>query len=228
MTFWRGEVTYKEPGEDGALAVFGREDFSISLFPDGSRTMRAVCRYFTTGLTRDVTYTVTPDFKPVECFVRVAKQTHVVGSGWFRFSGTAAKAEALTINEGRIRQRMDVSERVQAFGSHPICSDVWRLAHLKAENPGNVQILDNCMNSSPAAPGDTGPMLFPRTYHYTFQGEEEVTVPIGTFTLHRFDWAVREGKTLRLWTEGPDYLPYRMDFPERGSVYELTTLEIED
>jgi hypothetical protein len=228
MTFWRGEVSYKEADEAGTLVEFGREDFSISQFPDDSRTMRAVCRYSTTGLIRDVTYTVGADFKPVECFVRVAMQTHVIGSAWFRFTDTTAEAEGFTAKEGRFKQCIPVPDRVVAFGSHPLCSDFWRLAHVKAENPGTAQVLSNCMNSSPAAPGDTGPMLFQREYSYNYVGEKTVTVPAGAFKTHQFDWAVRDGKTLRLWTTGPDYLPIRMDFPEKGNVYELMSLDIED
>lgn len=228
MRLLRGEVVYSELGPDDTLAQFGQESFSISCFPDGSRTLRAVCRYSTNGLTRDVTYTIGADFKPVECFVRVALPSQVIGSAWFRFTDTTAEAEGFTAKEGRFSQRVEVPRRVTAFGSHPLCSDFWRIAHLKTGKPGEVQILKNCMNSSAAASGDTGPMLFQREYSYTYVGEQTVTVPAGTFTAHQFDWAVRDGKTLRLWTSAPDYLPYRMDFPERGNVYELTSLEIED
>lgn len=227
MTFWRGTLMYREPGPDGALVDFGQEDFTISGFPDGSRTLRALCRYSTTGLVRDVTYTIGADFKPVECFVRVARQDHAIGSAWFRFTDTTAEAEGFTRKEGRFRQCIDVPQRVTAFGSHPLCSDFWRVAHLRAENPGALQTVDNCMNSSPAASGDSGPMLFQRSYSYKYVGEESVTVLAGTFNTHQFDWPVRAGKTLRLWTTGPDYLPIRMDFPERGNVYELVSLEIE-
>lgn len=228
MTFWRGTVMYREPGADGHLTDFGQEDFTISKFPDGSRTMRALCRYSSTGLTRDVTYTVGSDFKPIECFVRVAMQTHAIGSAWFRFTDTLAEAEGFTRQEGRINQRITLTKRVTAFGSHPLCSDFWRIAHLTTDRPGALQTVDNCMNSSPAASGDSGPMLFQRSYTYTYVGEESVTVPAGTYDAHHFDWPVRDGKTLRLWTTGPDYLPLRMDFPERGNVYELVSLEIED
>lgn len=228
MTFWRGAVIYREPGDDGRLTDFGREDFTISRFADGSRTLRALCRYSTTGLTRDVTYTIGADFKPVECFVRVAMPGHVIGSGWFRFTDTTAEAEGFTRNEGRYKQCISVPERVTAFGSHPLCSDFWRIAHVQTESAGELQTVENCMNSSPAASGDSGPMLFQRTYTYKYAGAESVTVPAGTYDTHRFDWPVREGKTLRLWTTGPDYLPIRMDFPERGNAYELISLEIED
>lgn len=228
MTFWRGTVIYREPDEKGALVDFGREDFSVSIFPDGSRTMRAVCRYNSTGLTRDVTYTVGPDFKPVECFVKVAMQTHAIGSTWFRFTNALAEAEGYTHKEGRISQRISVPGRVLAFGSHPLCSDFWRVAHLQTSNPGELQTIDNCMNSSPAASGDSGPMLYRRSYSYIYVGTESISVPAGDYETHRFDWPVRDGKTLRLWTTGPDYLPIRMDFPEKGNVYELVSLEIED
>lgn len=87
----------------------------MSIQKDGLRTMRAVCEFDAEGITRDVTYTVGRDFKPIECYVRVALETKPVGSGWFRFTDDTAEGEAYTASEGRFSQRIKVSERVKAF-----------------------------------------------------------------------------------------------------------------
>jgi hypothetical protein len=225
--FMQGYIAYLESTNTSAPKEFGREFFSMSIQRDGLRTMRAVCEFDAEGITRDVTYTVGPDYRPIECYVRVALESRPVGSGWFRFTDTTAEGEAFTSTEGRFTQLIHVPERVKAFGSHPICSDILRLAHLKAEQPGQRQTLTNCMNSSPLAHGESGPILGLRTYDYTYGGAEKINVGAGTFDCQRFDWAVRPGKTLCMWTT-PDYLPIRMVFPEGHKTYDLMELKVRD
>ncbi|MDX2223391.1 MAG: hypothetical protein SFV21_11620 [Rhodospirillaceae bacterium] len=222
-----GRIAYRV-SESGRTREFGRELFSISVQSSGHRTMRAVCEFDDEGITRDVTYTVNAEFRPMDCYVRVALADRVVGAGWFLFGDDFAEGEAMTAAEGRIRQRIAVPERVTAFGSHPICSDIWRLAHLKRIGVGQPQRLSNCMNSSPLSHGESGPMLFRREYTYLYRGAERVNVGAGQFDCHRFDWPVRAGKTLCMWTCGDDLLPVRMAFPEGGKTYELETLSIRE
>lgn len=225
--FIQGYIAYIAGTDTPTPKEFGREFFTMSIQKDGLRTMRAVCEFDAEGITRDVTYTVGRDFKPIECYVRVALETKPVGSGWFRFTDDTAEGEAYTASEGRFSQRIKVSERVKAFGSHPICSDILRLAHLKPEGPGQTLVLNNCMNSSPMAHGESGPMLGIRDYTYIYRGIETITVGAGTFTCQRFDWPVRAGKTLCMWTTD-DFMPIRMVFPEGHKTYDLIDLKIRD
>jgi hypothetical protein len=225
--FVQGYIAYLAGADTPHAKEFGREFFSMSIQADGLRTMRAVCEFDAEGITRDVTYTVGRDFKPIECYVRVALKDRPVGSGWFRFTDNTAEGEAFTSSEGRFSQHIKVPERVKAFGSHPICSDILRLAHLKAERAGETQTLTNCMNSSPLAHGESGPMLGQRDYTYIYRGAETITVGAGTFNCHRFDWPVRAGKTLCMWTT-EDFLPIRMVFPEGHKTYDLMDLKVRD
>ena len=218
--FIQGYIAYIAGTDTPTPKEFGREFFTMSIQKDGLRTMRAVCEFDAEGITRDVTYTI-------ECYVRVALETKPVGSGWFRFTDDTAEGEAYTASEGRFSQRIKVSERVKAFGSHPICSDILRLAHLKPEGPGQTLVLNNCMNSSPMAHGESGPMLGIRDYTYIYRGIETITVGAGTFTCQRFDWPVRAGKTLCMWTTD-DFMPIRMVFPEGHKTYDLMDLKIRD
>lgn len=225
--FIQGYIAYITGTDTANPKEFGREFFSMSIQSDGLRTMRAVCEFDAEGITRDVTYTVGRDFKPIECYVRVALETKPVGSGWFRFTDDTAEGEVFTASDGRFSQHIKVPERVKAFGSHPICSDILRLAHLKPEGIGQTQVLANCMNSSPLAHGESGPMLGVRDYTYIYRGTETITVGAGTFTCQRFDWPVRAGKTLCMWTTD-DFMPIRMVFPEGHKTYDLMDLKIRD
>ncbi len=221
-----GYIAYVAGTNTPTPKEFGREFFSMSIQADGLRTMRAVCEFDQEGITRDVTYTVGKDFKPLECYVRVALEGRPVGSGWFRFTDDMAEGEAYTATEGRFSQRIKLDQRIKAFGSHPICSDMLRLAHLRPENIGQAQHLTNCMNSSPLAHGESGPILGLRDYTYIYRGVETIKVGAGTFECQRFDWPVREGKTLCMWTATDDYLPIRMVFPEGHKTYDLMDLKI--
>jgi len=223
--FIQGYIAYLEGTNTAAPKEFGREFFSVSIQADGLRTMRAICEFDAEGITRDVTYTVGPDYKPIECYVRVATEKKPTGSGWFRFTDDLAEGEIFTASDGRLSQRIKVPERVKAFGSHPICSDILRLAHLKAERPDETQILKDCMNSSPLAHGESGPILGVRDYSYAYKGVESITVGAGSFECKRFDWAVRAGKTLCMWTTA-DFLPVRMVFPEGHKSYDLMELKV--
>lgn len=93
----------------------GREPCTVTVHTDGQRTIRARSEIFDTEIVRDVTYTVGPDFRPVDCFIRVRQWDQVIGSTWFRFDGAMAECEGFTANEGRISQRVD-------FDKPPSCS----------------------------------------------------------------------------------------------------------
>lgn len=228
MKFIQGLISYRAGTPENQGAWFGREHFSLSLFENGTRTLRAVCEFEDVGLVRDVTYTLDPAFRPLDCYVRVAYQARPVGSGRFRFTETSAEGEAFTEADGRVRQHFALTDRVKAFGTHPICSDMLRLAHLRTDLVGQEQVLTNCMNSSGLSYGESGPLLSPRTYRYVHRGVERVTTDAGTLDTQAFEWKVRDGKTLLLWTVKPHHLPARLYFPEGNKIYDLVSLTVRD
>jgi hypothetical protein len=228
VTFIQGLISYRTGTPEAQGPWFGREHFSVSLFDDGTRTLRAVCEFEDVGLVRDVTYTLDAAFRPVEAYVKVAYRSRPVGSGWFRFTATSAEGEAFTAAEGRMRQHFDLTEPVRAFGTHPICSDMLRLAHLRTDGVGEEQTLAHCMNSSGLSYGESGPILSPRSYVYVYDGAERMATEAGTFDTHAFTWKVRAGKTLRLWTLKPHHLPVRLFFPEGRKIYDLVSLSVRD
>jgi hypothetical protein len=224
-----GKISYclNPPGKPET--EFGREVFSMSVQANGLRTLRVLCEFDDIGLTRDVTYTVDADWHPVEAYVRIAEEDRALGSGWFRFTDTYAEGEGFTVSEGRFHQRISLDRPLNAFGSHPICSDIWKLARLPKAKVGETVILDNAVNTSPLASGESGPIMAMRSYPYVYKGEETIEVRSGTNTCQRWDWPVRDGKTLCMWTTaGEDFLPIRMTFPEGNKIYDLVELNVRD
>ena len=218
---FRGTVSYMsdEGGE------FGREYFSVSVEKDGTRTLRCVCEMDNVGLIRDVTHTVDKNFVPIDCYVRVSNDHKFVGSGWFRFTDTYVEGEAFTVAEGRVSQRLGLTKPARLFGTHPICIDIWKCAHVAAANPGEVQVLDGCVNSSSVPNGASGPLLAGKSYDMVYRGPQSVTVPAGTFECQSFDWRTGTGRTLQLYTSSGDYLPIKTVVPEGKRYYELVEFE---
>ena len=215
-----GTISYTRNGQE-----FGREFFNVTVGQDDTRTLRCLCEIDDAGLVRDVTYTVRADFRPIDCFVRVTNQNRFVGTGWFQFGDRYVEGEAFTATEGRVSQRLEVAERIRVFGTHPLCSDIWKCASAKAERIGETQILDNCVNCSPFPNGDTGPLLARKTYELIYRGHETIEVAAGVFDCEHFSWGMTGNRTLHLYTAGPDYLPVRATVPEMGRSFDMVELK---
>ena len=76
----RGKILYP----DNDTGETGREWFTITVQPDGRRTLRAQCEMDDRGLLRDVIYSVDTDWYPLDCFVRLSIEERLTvraGSG---------------------------------------------------------------------------------------------------------------------------------------------------
>lgn len=217
---FKGKINYmsEESGE------FGREHFSVSVEDDGTRVLRCICEMDNVALIRDVTYTVDANFLPIDSYVRVSFEHKFVGSGWFRFTDSYVEGEAFTAAEGRMSQRLETDGRAKLFGSHPICIDIWKCKHVAAANPGELQVLGNCVNSSAAAHGASGPLLARKSYDMYYRGPKQVEVGAGSFACQYFDWRTGTGRTLQMYTSTEDYLPVKTVVPEGKRYYELVEL----
>src|SRR5262245_5449305 len=100
----QGKISYAHESE----GEIGREWFTITVTPDGSRTLRCLCQIDADGLTRDVIYSVDNAFQPLDCFVRLSMADRFAGTGWFRFGDGFGEGEILTVTHGRMRQRLTI------------------------------------------------------------------------------------------------------------------------
>ena len=108
----RGRIDYvRDSG-----GVSGREWFTVTVQPNGDRTLRAQCEMDDVHLLRDVVQTVDRAWRPVDSFVRLSQGGAFMGAGWFRFTDQAIECEAFTVAEGRVSQVIETGERVRAFG----------------------------------------------------------------------------------------------------------------
>ena len=218
---YRGTISYSRK----AGGEFGREFFTVSVEPDGTRTLRCLCEMDDIGLVRDVTYTVDEDFRAIDCFVRISREHRFIGMGWFRFTETLAEGESFTAANKYVSQKLPAKGRPRLFGTHPISVDIWKCVHVDRSRPGDIQSLTDCFNCSSAPNGASGPILEPKSYDMVYRGPEKVSVPAGNFACERYDWNTGTGRTLNLYTVPGDWLPVHTAVPEVGRYYDLIDFE---
>jgi hypothetical protein len=220
---YTGKVLYLT---DGAGEI-GREFFHVTIQPDGSRTMRAVCEMDDDRLLRDVVITLGADWRPRDAYVRLTINETFFGSGWFNFTEDRAEAEGFTVQEGRFRQTFATSGRAKSFGTHPVHSDAWGLSHFRSRTPGSEEENDGTVFASSFLPnGGSGPMLLPARgrARRRYIGVEEIAVPAGTFKAHHFQFLVDKLAPIEIWATDRDCIPVRLRWDHLRQTYDLVEL----
>ena len=226
-----GKLVYigDETGEEG------REYFTITVQPDGSRTLRALCEMDNDHLIRDVTFSLDEHWKPLECFVRLTIREKFSGSGMFRFFDDRIECEAMTAHEGRISQVIPVSGPIPSFGAHPLCCDTWHSKKgdmLRGQNA--FARLNDVALSSPLPNGASGPMAALMDLEIEFVEESTITTRAGTFATKHFKnhniqkIGSPELPPVLIWAYSDDFIPVKGRFDMFKQTYELVELRIEE
>ena len=181
--------------------------FSVSRYPDGSRTARCECHFDDVGLVRDVTLTL--------------------GAGWFCFAADEISCDSLDA-EGRPRHhRRAYHGPVPAFGAHPILNDGFWTALFDLSRPDEVQRLAGSITYSKEMIGNEriGIQTFDLDVRYL--GEEDVSVPAGTFHCRAFSAQILGLEApFRLWTWSDDYIIVRETWAQMPATFELAELQV--
>ena len=219
---YSGRIEYRDydRGENG------REWFWVTVQPDGRRTMRAICEMEDPGLLRDVTVSVNAQWHPEDCFIRLVKKNAFVGSGWFRFTDNAIECESYTADAGRISQVIAVESRVRIFACHPLMADGWQTSQFDHKSKEKKQTIRPWAHPSPLPDGSTGPLAGVGFKVMEYKGEEDVTVPAGTFRCRRYDLTASNpaNPPLLTWVTGDDCQLVRLRWDVLKSDYVLTDL----
>jgi hypothetical protein len=186
---------------DGTGQPTGREQFSISVHGDGSRTLRAQCEMDDDALVRDAILVLGPDARPTEAFVRVVENGAASGSAHFTNLGGHAY-----------------------FGTHALINDGWvSFAGAGLTDGGSVTVRG--LACSHQANGGGAPKPMPSEALLTRIGGERIAVSAGQFDcLH---WTVRyQGHTpIHMWTMGEDRVLVLMTWDHLNGRYELVQLD---
>ncbi|MDA0368395.1 MAG: DUF3108 domain-containing protein [Proteobacteria bacterium] len=223
---YRGKILYLTDGKGEE----GREFFTVTVQPNGDRTLRAQCEMDNDELLRDVVLSLDSAWRPLDAFVRLTIHNAFQGSAWFRFSETLVECETFTRDAGRLSQRQPITSWPPSFGGHPVCCDTWhsKAAALRRTGNATMQAVEGIAMSSPLPNGGSGPMLTMADVDVEFCGTETITTPAGTFdTIHVKNYSRRRGRDhpVEIWAWGDDFVPVRARWDLLGQTYELVELE---
>jgi hypothetical protein len=201
----------------------GREWFTITVNPDGSRTIRAQCEMDEDGLLRDVIWSLDADWRPIDAYVRLNVGGKFQGAGWFWINGTEIEGEILNAETGRLRQKLRLDHPPQIFGAHPVSGDAMKTANFDHASKDKIQTFQG-LSTSPLPNGGSGPLLTSMVMTFEFIGEETIAVPAGTFETERYRWHFEQFEPIEIWTMGADHVPVKLRWDELESDYLLTEL----
>ncbi len=211
-----GRIHYLK-GDD----IEAREDFAIDVRADG-RTIRSYCEMAEGDLTRDASWTLDRAHRPVEGHVRVVQNGQQTGSAWYRFGEDFAECESLTATMGRTSQRLDGD--VRYLGLHPLVGDGLIALARGTDAPGAERWIES-VTCSYDINGETSLVALPIAIGVTYVGDEQITVPAGTFCAHRH--AIRwqpHWPAAHLWVLGEDAVFLRLQWEFSGLDAQLVRL----
>ncbi len=206
----RGKILYI--GDDDQER--GREWFSFSFREDGQVTLRAYCEIDDARVERDVVYTMTDKFRPLDCFVRLHSGGKFLGTGWIRVTDTEAECEVFNTSLGRVQQNVPLVTPARSLGAHPLANDALVLPAFDHAKPERIQTSPGNLSTSPLLDGASGPFLGVRSTTIEYVGPERVTTGVGTFQAHHYRFPPRPERALHpsgtplsedIWVTHPDY-----------------------
>ena len=166
---------------DGQPVVRGEEVAAYDWNDDGLITFRAISRSTAPKITRDATYTLAPDYRPLEAFTRIQVDGRYEGSGWFRFEENRVRSETYNRTTGNASRITPIDGKVGGFCAHPVSTDVMLIAAFDQTAKTVRQKLRNVFLNSPDPFGRTGPELAPAGSVMEYGGRETLQTAAGTF-----------------------------------------------
>ena len=221
---YRGKMLYLTDG----VGEMGREFFSVTIQPDGERTLRAQCEMDDDLLLRDVVLTVDHQWVPKDAFLRLTVGGKLLGSSWFYFGDRQAECQGLTRIEGRINQQFIVEQDIESFGTHALHGDAWVVGRLRQWQGKPEDFSLATFASSHLPNGASGPLLMPCGPGFSRihdLGEVELEVPAGRFGCRHIRIEVPGVDDFDVWAGGADCLPVRLRSDKLRQTYELVELE---
>jgi hypothetical protein len=210
------------------IGEMGREYFSVTVQPDGERTLRAQCEMDDDRLLRDVVLTVDSSWRPVDGFVRLSIAEQLVGSSWFCFDDHEAVCEGRLGTQGRLSQRKRTEAPIQSFGTHALHGDTWVAGRVRGWSGAMADFPFVTFATSTLANGGSGPELIEIQSGYARvedHGDERLKVTAGTFDTRHIRICVPGVDDFDLWAGGEDCLPVRLTSDYLNQTYELVELQ---
>lgn len=188
-----GKILYVSHKPERMGEERGREDFTITRHTDGAVTIRALCELEDPDPTvlRDIIYSLGPDGRPADCFVRLTVDDRFMGSGWFRMKEDEIECESYGPVIGRVSQTVPANGHYHGFGTHPIIGDAYMTKVLDLSKGPHKMPLRAFLPSIDHR-GATPPLVAEANLFLEYVGEETVTVKAGTFDCRHYRFVDEE------------------------------------
>ncbi|PVG80786.1 hypothetical protein DDE18_21280 [Nocardioides gansuensis] len=212
----------------GDAGLRGRETWSITCADDGTRTLQAHCRMFDSRVERWVVHTVDADLRPLRSFVSQRKGGTFLGEGWFVLEDGVLTGESRTPGEGTVRRTVRLDGPLDYFVPHAVSGDSW-ITPCYDRAASGWQEVRNGFTTSLLPDGSTGPAIEQhRGIRQRLVGEEEVTVPAGTYRTQHFVVSPRLDVEEHLWVTDDDAaMLVRLRSDRLTTTYVLTEHRVE-
>ncbi|MDQ3012595.1 MAG: hypothetical protein M3X11_18025 [Acidobacteriota bacterium] len=205
----------------------GCEDWWLTRNRDGTTTMRCLAMSDDSKFVRDVTLTRTKEGMPTDAFVRLQVESQLVGLGYFRITGDKLHIITDGFETGHTEQAIKIPTDLFTIVTHAVMLDGWTIFNYDRAKGGEQG--RTIYNTSTRWNGTDGPLGRLGTQRINLLGEEEVTVPAGTFKATHFtiDSDFIKVPTSHLWVAGEDRILLRYDWGEFDHEYVLTSWKTE-
>ena len=194
----------------------GEERWFLTLYADGSRTVRATNSYNDRMKTfRDVILRVDKSFRPVEAYANVWIDGAWRGSGLFSINGDTLDAVVNGPN-GRLTQTLTVPQKFSLV-PHPIATDSWPTWYYDKTTGGKQEIHLYSFDGRGSGVGGILGQL--QTTSIEYVGRAEIETPAGIFLCDQF--VIGEGDP-NLYIFGPHRMLAKMTWELAAVEYVLS------
>jgi len=206
----------------------GREDWALTRNRDGSRTLRCLAMTDDSEFVRDASYTLDPQGRVREVFVRLMVEQRWVGSGYFRVEGDRLEVVVdMSETGGRSQESLRIPKRFHVM-THAVMLDGWTFWPYDEDAGGEQEL--TVYNTSTRWNGTDGPLGRLETIRVTALGSREIQVPAGRFPCRGFrvtSDVIPNSPPSEIWVTGEDDLLVRYDWGGLGLEYVLSELRVE-
>lgn len=188
----RGTIDYRIDNPNFPDGRWGYESFILTRHANGDRVLRAYCELNDDPpIIRDVFQRVDAQFHPQDASVRLTEANAFKGTAWYHFTDEKMEFQGFNVADGRVSGEKAIDRSMRGFGNHSLMGDGWLVARYdRSKGPGQHIFYDNPLTSIDHR-GATGPHIeASQSSTFEYFGEEEVSVPAGTFACYHFAFVV--------------------------------------
>jgi hypothetical protein len=207
----------------------GREFFTVTIQPDGIRTLRGMAEMDDFRLLRDVVVTVDGEWRGQDSYNRLLTEENFIGAAWNYYEDDGAEMEGYSFAQGRVSQRHRTDQRPRGSGAHLLHGDSWALIRWRQQNAG--QPIGPGFSTSIQSNGGGG--VFQNRGRgsrstNTWLGKEVKKTAAGTFNTEHTRTLFNVGDQMDIWGMGEDAIPCYQEhvWPDAPTkIFELVELE---